>query len=216
VTIPHEAPILLTLAGVQIARAGSTRTGWLASALLVGAAAVALAVLRPQQAVPVAIGAAVAVLWPLVLRDPGVDSPWRVGKPAVGLLLLGVAIAVQASWLELRWTSIPARTLEIALALLLVEPATRAVRMVLALARSPVTGAGLGAGEMIGVLERLVIFLLILADGYAALGFVIAAKGLARYEKMKDEKQAEYVLLGTLASVLLVLLAGTVVRGHRA
>jgi hypothetical protein len=205
-------PIFLTLGGVQVARFASTSTRRLAAALLVLGAAIWLIVLRPEQAISVAIGVLVSVLWSFVVQESPAGSPWRVARPVLGLLLLGVAILVQAQLLGLVWTTISAAALDLILVLLLLEPATRAVRLVLAVAGSSVSGINVGAGEMIGVLERLIIFLLILTDGYAAIGFVIAAKGLARYEKMKDEKQAEYVLLGTLASVFLVLLAGVARR----
>lgn len=41
---------------------------------------------------------------------------------------------------------------------------------------------------------------------YAAIGFVLAAKSVARYDRIsKDQVFAEYYLLGTLLSTLLVM-----------
>lgn len=42
---------------------------------------------------------------------------------------------------------------------------------------------------------------------YTAIGFVLTAKSIARYDKItKDEKFAEYYLLGTLISTLCVVI----------
>lgn len=63
------------------------------------------------------------------------------------------------------------------------------------------------AGRRIGVLERLILFMLIAMNQYAALGLVLAAKSIARYDKItKDEKFAEYYLLGTLLSTACVVM----------
>jgi hypothetical protein len=56
-------------------------------------------------------------------------------------------------------------------------------------------------GATIGVLERLLIVTLVLANATAAIGLVIAAKTLARFKQLDDRDFAEYYLLGTLASV---------------
>ena len=49
---------------------------------------------------------------------------------------------------------------------------------------------------------------------YSAIGFVLTAKSVARYDKIaKDEKFAEYYLLGTLTSTLCVIVCGIVVVG---
>lgn len=59
------------------------------------------------------------------------------------------------------------------------------------------------AGRIIGVLERWLMLLIVLySDDLSALGFIIAAKGLVRFNKFGDERFAEYVLVGTLLSVL--------------
>ena len=57
------------------------------------------------------------------------------------------------------------------------------------------------AGRMIGVLERALIFLMILAGQPAGIGFLIAAKSILRFDTAsKDQKASEYVIIGTLAS----------------
>jgi hypothetical protein len=48
--------------------------------------------------------------------------------------------------------------------------------------------------------------LLLLGMGqYAAIALVLTAKSIARYDMLKDKVFAEYYLLGTLLSTLLVL-----------
>jgi hypothetical protein len=56
-------------------------------------------------------------------------------------------------------------------------------------------------GATIGVLERLLIVTFVLTGSTAAIGFVVAAKTLARFKQLDDRDFAEYYLLGTLASV---------------
>lgn len=56
------------------------------------------------------------------------------------------------------------------------------------------------AGQMIGQLERAVIFLLILIGQPTGIGFLIAAKSLLRFEATKEQRASEYVIIGTLTS----------------
>lgn len=63
------------------------------------------------------------------------------------------------------------------------------------------------AGRKIGTIERLIMLIFLSKDQYAALGFVLTAKSIARYDKIaKDETFAEYYLLGTLVSTLCVII----------
>ncbi len=65
------------------------------------------------------------------------------------------------------------------------------------------------AGRTIGYLERLIIIILMAMNQYAAIGLVITAKSIARYEQLSTEKAfAEYYLLGTLLSLLTVIGSG--------
>lgn len=67
-------------------------------------------------------------------------------------------------------------------------------------------------GRTIGILERAVIYLLVLAGQWGALGLVVAAKSIARFPELKDQRFADYYLLGTLASILTALISGLAVR----
>jgi hypothetical protein len=64
------------------------------------------------------------------------------------------------------------------------------------------------AGRAVGFLERLIVYVLVLKGQYAAIGFVLAAKGLARFKELDERRFAEYVLIGTLLSTLLAVLIG--------
>jgi len=63
-------------------------------------------------------------------------------------------------------------------------------------------------GKLIGNIERVLLFLFILFDSLAAIGFVIAAKSIARFEELKQKNFAEYYLIGTLSSALIAILTG--------
>jgi len=64
----------------------------------------------------------------------------------------------------------------------------------------------------IGVMERLILITLVAADAIAAMGFVLAAKSLARYQELNNREFAEYYLVGTLTSFTLALFAGLWLR----
>ncbi|MGM0531027.1 MAG: DUF3307 domain-containing protein [Bacteroidota bacterium] len=53
------------------------------------------------------------------------------------------------------------------------------------------------AGKLIGIVERLLAFSLILSGQYSAVGFIIAAKSILRF---RNTKHSEYVLVGSLLS----------------
>ncbi|MDW4548818.1 DUF3307 domain-containing protein [Defluviimonas sp. D31] len=56
-------------------------------------------------------------------------------------------------------------------------------------------------GRLIGLLERGLIFLLVIVGEPAGIGFLIAAKSVLRFETTsKDQRAGEYVIIGTLAS----------------
>ncbi len=67
-------------------------------------------------------------------------------------------------------------------------------------------------GRAIGVMERLILITLVVTDAISAMGFVLAAKSLARYKELNDREFAEYYLVGTLASFSLALFAGLWLR----
>lgn len=67
-------------------------------------------------------------------------------------------------------------------------------------------------GRLIGLLERIFVFLFVLLNQYTAIGFILAAKGVARFQDFKSRTFAEYVLIGTLVSTLFAFLMGFLVK----
>jgi hypothetical protein len=74
------------------------------------------------------------------------------------------------------------------------------------------TGAPARIGATIGALERLLIVAFVLVNAEAAVGFVIAAKTIARFKQLDDRGFAEYYLLGTLASVSVAFLSAVIAK----
>lgn len=63
------------------------------------------------------------------------------------------------------------------------------------------SGQGLqNAGQLIGWLEHMMIFLLLAIDEAEGIAFLIAAKSFLRFEAVKEQEVSEYVLIGTLTS----------------
>lgn len=71
------------------------------------------------------------------------------------------------------------------------------------------------AGKYIGILERLLVFVFICVDHWEGVGFMIAAKSVFRFSDLAQAKQrklTEYVLIGTLLSFGIAVLAGILVK----
>lgn len=65
------------------------------------------------------------------------------------------------------------------------------------------------AGRIIGVLERWLVLIFILINQFAAIGFLLAAKAVARFKESNSSfKMAETSFIGTLYSVLITILFG--------
>jgi len=73
-------------------------------------------------------------------------------------------------------------------------------------------GVSARVGSTIGVLERILIVVFVLTGTDVAIGFVVAAKTLARFRLLDDRDFAEYYLLGTLASVSAAIVTALVGR----
>lgn len=67
------------------------------------------------------------------------------------------------------------------------------------------------AGRVIGMLERAIIYIAVLNNQFSAIGLIVAAKGFARFRQLEERRFAEYVLIGTLLSALLAVLAALAV-----
>ena len=69
------------------------------------------------------------------------------------------------------------------------------------------------AGKWIGIAERVIVLILVLQSQYAAIGLLITAKGIIRFnEKDRQEVKTEYLVIGTLMSIGTAILAGLAVK----
>lgn len=107
-------------------------------------------------------------------------------------------------------------------ALFLTSPASIFIKLLLS-SWTPVTGEEnsvqsdslSSAGKYIGILERLLVFTFIVVHHWEGVGFMIAAKSVFRFSDLAQAKQrklTEYVLIGTLLSFGIAVLAGILIK----
>ncbi|MDA3817715.1 MAG: DUF3307 domain-containing protein [Prolixibacteraceae bacterium] len=70
------------------------------------------------------------------------------------------------------------------------------------------------ASAWIGIFERILIIIFVVSGEFQAIGFLVAAKSIFRFNDVKGENnsKAEYFLLGTLVSFLLAILVGMSIK----
>jgi hypothetical protein len=71
---------------------------------------------------------------------------------------------------------------------------------------------GARAGHVIGILERMAMLTLVWLGEWSALGFVLAAKSVARFKELENRDFAETYLVGTLTSFLVAGASGLWLR----
>lgn len=157
--------------------------------------------------------------------DPALDSLWLllIDQAAhvtmiVGIwLLLGEVAGPPVTWISDDWLAawVTASVVGAAFALN-ATGGSAIVRAVL----GPLGGAAFGdrsgsagAGRLIGILERTITLILILAGQWAAMALLATAKSVARFDDLKDRRFAEYYLVGTLSSLLVAILVGLALLG---
>ena len=70
------------------------------------------------------------------------------------------------------------------------------------------------AGKWIGIAERIIVLILVLQNQYSAIGLLVTAKGIIRFnEKDRQEVKTEYLVIGTLLSIGIAIVVGLVVKG---
>lgn len=121
-------------------------------------------------------------------------------------VLLAVVFLVPEVMANGFWGALPAEILTPAILLSGLILATLAGDPAVGLLMAPykdITGAkGLeNAGRTIGLLERALIYLMIMIGEPTGIGFLIAAKSILRFDTVSRDRQvSEYVIIGTLAS----------------
>ncbi|MDQ6845674.1 MAG: DUF3307 domain-containing protein [Bacteroidota bacterium] len=69
------------------------------------------------------------------------------------------------------------------------------------------------AGKWIGIIERIIILIFVMQNQYSAIGLLIAAKGIIRFnEKDRQEIKTEYLVIGTLLSIGLAIVTGLLIK----
>lgn len=69
------------------------------------------------------------------------------------------------------------------------------------------------AGKWIGIAERIVILIFVLLNQFSAIGLLVAAKGIIRFnEKDRQEAKTEYLVIGTLLSISLSIVVGLLTK----
>ena len=69
------------------------------------------------------------------------------------------------------------------------------------------------AGKLIGILERILIFIFIMAGKWEGVGFLLGAKSIFRFGDLKgstDRKLTEYILIGTLISFSIAIVTAMI------
>ncbi|WP_105254786.1 DUF3307 domain-containing protein [Pseudoalteromonas sp. T1lg75] len=151
--------------------------------------------------------------------------PFIIDQGAHILILVALSCYLTDTELLGQWFSaqlMHSNTYVLLLAYLLVlNPSSVAIRMLLERWHLPASIAGdktttlPQAGHSIGLLERLLMLTFIIIDELAGVGFVLAAKSVFRFGDLtnaKDKQLTEYVMLGTLLSVVITLGIGLTAR----
>ena len=121
----------------------------------------------------------------------------------------------QFGWLQEFAVSHPLRAKTIIAMLLALKPANILILLILGACRVTITPTdnddhgNFHSGELIGWLERGLMLLFVVMSQYEAIGFLIAAKSILRFnEASSGSEKSEYVLTGTLLSLATALALG--------
>lgn len=65
-----------------------------------------------------------------------------------------------------------------------------------------------GAGEIIGNIERILIFTFLIFNKYSVIAFVLTAKSIARFKELEKQNFSDIYLIGTLTSYSIAIITG--------
>jgi hypothetical protein len=132
----------------------------------------------------------------------------RVSRAAAGASALLLAAALLVAW-SAEPAAHPPHGLTVLAATLAVAGGGLVTTQVFALVEDPdrvrEAGAVLRGGAWIGALERLAVFVALVAGWAPGLAIVLAVKGLGRYPELRNQEDtgvAERFIIGTFTSVL--------------
>jgi len=142
---------------------------------------------------------------------------------AVIVVFANVWLVANNDWQQLGWlqefaVSHPLRAKTIVAMLLALKPANILILLILGACRVTITPTdnddhgNFHSGELIGWLERGLMLLFVVMSQYEAIGFLIAAKSILRFnEASSGSEKSEYVLTGTLLSLATALALGILI-----
>lgn len=180
----------------------------------------------------IVLGVWVAFDYPPLHGPPGRPLAWLALIFAVLFVCSGSADSVSgplARWYAqlgfgfVRSVPVDQFVLGVSAVLFMTASGNRIVRLVLAAAGvSLKSESDVPGGRILGPLERLIVFAVVLAADPAAAAIVVTGKGLLRFPEIRSgdgdsgpDARTEYFLIGTFASlVLAVLLAVLVLADH--
>ncbi len=68
------------------------------------------------------------------------------------------------------------------------------------------------AGKYIGIIERVIIFILVYQGQYEAIGLLVTGKSILRYNSTHEEEKTEYLLIGTFLSIFIAFIVGLTLK----
>ena len=117
------------------------------------------------------------------------------------------------------WQSVEHLLWWLIVALLLIVQSVVGSRLVRRIVRdlpgAPTDAGQGGAGALVGILERLLVFTLIVVGQWGVIGFVITAKSIARFRELEEKDFTDYYLAGTFSSLLVAVAAGLLAQWAR-
>ncbi|MBI3123228.1 MAG: hypothetical protein HYZ10_02370 [Ignavibacteriales bacterium] len=96
--------------------------------------------------------------------------------------------------------------------LMTMNEANIVIRLIFFFINKQVEKSELNTGRIIGLLERIIIFIFVYNSQFESVGLVVAAKTIIRWKKLDEKEYAEYVIIGTLLSVLLAVIIAMIVK----
>lgn len=187
---------------------------WLASSVAVGAVFMGCAI-------PLVLLRNLRPGWHMAEREILVSALFSSGS-AVLVTTAGLRIQRHLWTLPVANQRIAVASAIVALLAFTIHGGTYIVRGILKAAGVPKSEAtpepseiDLKRGLWIGALERGLLFVVLIAGSYEALGFIVAAKGLIRsrdFDGVHSRDLTEYFLIGSLASVAVAVATGATAR----
>lgn len=142
------------------------------------------------------------------------------------ILHLGILVAVaylfinECEWNQFSWVSSEWRWIVnvVVVALLCWKPSNILIKGVLHYCEvkveceDPAVGNNFKSGALIGTTERLLVVFFVVIEQYEAIGFLVAAKSILRFNEAKGSEKSEYVLAGTFLSLIIAIVLSWLVK----